>query len=168
MTRHPALQDLSRDHLHALVQARSIRRAIDLDPAELDPVAVLRDLLVFWDDDAALHFREEEEVLLPIVARHTPPSTDEALRRMLDDHAWFRDTIVLLRRGFEAGEVHADLLGAFGRRLSDHVHLEERVIFDAMQERLTDRDLGDLAERSLAFRRACRTPDRIGPQTGTP
>ena len=64
MKRHPSLRTLSDDHHGGLVWARRLRRAA---AGEGDPPAeVAREFLRFWDTDTTLHFREEEEVLLPV------------------------------------------------------------------------------------------------------
>jgi hypothetical protein len=65
MTRHPALVPLSRDHHHALVIARRLRTAEEHDAAD-----AARAFLEHWGDEEKLHFRLEEEVLLPAYAAH--------------------------------------------------------------------------------------------------
>ena len=163
LKRHPALQDLSRDHHHALIHAQQLRKSAGLDSGARPLPEVVREFLVFWDQDASQHFREEEEVLLPIYARHVRPSQDEQVLQMLDDHAWFRDQIYTLRAQWEAGADLQALAGEMGRRLHDHVRLEERHLFERIQATLTEQDLNDLAERSHAFREAWRLPGCIGP-----
>ena len=82
---------------------------------------------------------------------------------MLDDHAWIRDRIRELKRRFEAEEEVAGLLGEVGRRLHDHARLEERVIFEHMQDLFSDDELAEVAERSRAFRLEMRGAEAIGP-----
>ena len=60
------------------------------------------------------------------------------------------------------GEDVGELLGAIGRRLHDHVRLEERVIFEQMQERFSDDELAEIGRRSESFRLALRGPQSIG------
>jgi hemerythrin-like domain-containing protein len=166
LKRHPSLQDLSRDHHHALIQAHLLRKSAEGEEGARPLEMVARDFLQFWEQDAGPHFREEEEVLLPIYARHSPPSQDEEVLRMLDDHAWFRDIIFELRRQVEAGEDLRELGGEIGRRLHDHVRLEERHLFERMQAALTEKDLADIGERSRAFREQWRAPGCIGAVLG--
>ncbi len=166
LKRHPSLQDLSRDHNHALIQAHLMRESAQGDEDARPPAEMAREFLEFWEQDANPHFREEEEVLLPVYARHVVPSADEQVRQMLDDHAWFRDVVFELRRQLEAGEDVSELLGEIGRRLHDHARLEERHIFERMQEVMTDEDLVDVGERSRMFREQWRGPGAIGPYTG--
>jgi hypothetical protein len=58
MRRSKALRSLSREHHQALTVARRLRRTSDPEQA----AATFRE---FWRRDGALHFRIEEEVLLP-------------------------------------------------------------------------------------------------------
>ena len=65
MKRHPALASLSRDHHHALVIAQRLRRADEHDGPE-----AARAFLAHWEREERLHFRLEEEVLLPAYAAY--------------------------------------------------------------------------------------------------
>lgn len=162
MERHEALKDLSRDHHHALARAQELRRA-GTEEGRFEADEAARRFLVFWDEEAALHFREEEDVLLPIYQRRKAILADDAVREMLADHAWFRDEVPRLRRALDAGEDVTDRVHAIGRRLHEHARLEERRIFEDVQEVLTDDDLDDLLERGRAFREQHR-PEAIGPR----
>lgn len=165
LDRHPSLQDLSRDHNAALIQAHLLRKSAQGEAGARPPEEMAREFLQFWEEDANPHFREEEEVLLPIYARHVAPSEDEQVQQMLDDHAWFRDVIFELRQQVDGGEDVRELLGEIGRRLHDHARLEERKIFERMQDVMTEEDLADVGERSQAFREQWRAPGSIGPQS---
>lgn len=162
MQRHEALKDLSRDHFVALNRAKELREA-GTDEGDLGPKAALERFLAFWDREGALHFREEEDVFLPIYQRRVDIRQDGDVRQMLADHAWFRDRVPALRAGLEAGDVDAEAVREVGDRLKRHARLEERSIFEAAQEALTEEDLADLEERGEAFRRKHR-PDAIGPR----
>src|SRR4051794_11976580 len=68
MKRHPALQQLSRDHQDALAVALELTRATE---------ATARDararFLDYWRAEGREHFRQEEQVLLPAFARVGDP-----------------------------------------------------------------------------------------------
>ena len=66
MKRAPELRTLSEDHHHGLVQARRLQRATEATSAE----AAAKGFLEFWRKDTAIHFRKEEEILLPVMARY--------------------------------------------------------------------------------------------------
>lgn len=122
--------------------------------------------LAFWNGHVRLHFIEEEEVLLPIYRRYRSPMQSEAIRRMLDDHAWIRERVWALEEAVEQGGELGELMGAIGERLHDHIRLEERVIFEEMQELFSDEDLSEAGRRSLAFRLALRGESAVGPHRG--
>lgn len=164
MLRNPALQDLSRDHFTALKHCQAIRWAIEGHARSLPLEDVTTEFLQFWDDEAFLHFREEEEVLLPVCSRHFLPSEEPAVRRMLDDHAWLRGQVEALRAARARDEDTRALIQAIGERLDAHVRLEEREVFPRVQARFSEADFEELWERSKAFREAARGADCIGPR----
>jgi hypothetical protein len=136
MKRNDALAQLSRDHHHGLVIAQRLRRAT---PTTAD--AAREAFLTFWADEGRIHFRAEEEHLLPALARHQPP-THDAIVRVLTDH-------VDLRR--RATDLAADPtpacedLSDLGDRLHAHIRHEERVLFPLIEASLTTDELAALA-----------------------
>ena len=89
-----ALQPLSRDHHVALVAAQRLRRATDAEAAEARDA-----FLAFWREHGRMHFRVEEEVLLPAYVRDGGADpADEAIARVLTDHVWIRARIAALRK----------------------------------------------------------------------
>ncbi|MFO7768386.1 MAG: hemerythrin domain-containing protein [bacterium] len=163
MKRHEALHDLSRDHFEALLQAQQIKQAVEGGEEGETAEDAARTFLGFWEGGGRMHFVEEEEILLSVYSRHAPPTENEDIRTMLDDHAWIRDRVRDLKEQFEAGEDVRGLLAQVGQRLHDHARLEERVIFEHMQELFTEDELIEVAERSRAFREEMRGPHAIGP-----
>lgn len=161
MKRDEALADFSRDHLPALRQAKYMVES-GSEEGEYTPREAARSFLEFWDEEADLHFLEEELVILPVVSRHGPITEDENIRRMLDDHAWFRDRVHRLRQALGERGV-ADLVHEMGDRLEKHARMEEQQIFEDLQERLSEQELALIHERSNRFREK-RRPDSIGPR----
>ena len=135
MKRHPALQALSRDHHQALVVARRLRRAGETDAADAQAA-----FLEFWRSEGEEHFRVEEQVMLPRFADAGGAASD-AIERVLLDHAEIRLRALRLR----AGPVPPAALGELGTLLAEHVRLEERELFPAIEETLSDRQLRRLA-----------------------
>ena len=105
MRRHPALVHLSHDHHETLVWARRLRGG------EVGDVEEHRRRL-------DRHFREEEETIFPLLVEFCaePP---EVLTRALLDHQRIRAAAA----GPELGEL-----------LEAHVRLEERELFELLQE----------------------------------
>ena len=138
MKRNEALQQLSRDHHRALEAALKLRRATAADAA-----LVVRDFLSFWHGHGALHFRVEEEVLLPAFARHGDPRAPEVVR-VLTDHVEIRRRAADLEEGSDPDPAE---LNGLGELLNDHVRHEERVLFPLIESSLPGAELEELAQR---------------------
>jgi hemerythrin-like domain-containing protein len=136
MKRHPALAPLSRDHHHALVLAQRLRRAGEQDAA--DAAAAF---LGHWMEDERLHFRLEEEVLLPAYAAYGDPDHPAVVRTLLD-HVRIRRDVDRLADGADP-----ELLHELGGRLADHVRLEENELFPLVERTLPEPALAVLGER---------------------
>jgi hemerythrin-like domain-containing protein len=143
MKRHRSLHPLSEHHHHVLVQALEIARAAKAPGPERD--ARLRkaaeSLLRFWERDGQIHFREEEEQLLPAFARHVALNEDPDVMRMLADHARIRAAMQDVRQMLDAGPLEAESVISLGQSLHDHVRLEEDKIFPRMEAVLTEDEL---------------------------
>lgn len=133
MKRAEALRPLSREHLAALLTAKKLREAEELD-------AAADAFLDFWRGDGARHFRIEEEVLLPTWAMHAEVDRD-GVARMLEDHLAIRREALRL----EAGEATLEEARALGQLLHDHVRFEERQLFPKVEDALDAASLDRLA-----------------------
>jgi Hemerythrin HHE cation binding domain len=136
MKRHPALAPLSRDHHHALAVAQRLRRATAETAAE-----TARAFLSQWDVEEKLHFRIEEELLLPAYAAYGEPN-HPAIIRMLLDHIRIRRDVARL-----GGTPPLELLHDLGARLADHVRLEEHEVFPLIEAAIPKSDLQVLGDR---------------------
>ncbi len=134
MKRAEALQPLSREHLRALLAARQLREATDLEEAT-------RSFLEFWQEDGREHFRAEEEVLLPIWAMHAEVDRP-GVARLLEEHLAIRRDVLRL----EAGEVGLEELAEIATRLHDHVRFEERELFPKIEAALSPQLVERLAD----------------------
>jgi hypothetical protein len=161
MKRHPALQDLSRDHQLFLLQCRQIRWCEDNDHRARSTDETHRDFLAFWDADGRVHLEEEEVVLLPRLL-YRSDALDEHVRAIAEQHAALRREIA----GARAEPSDPPRLYALGRLLESHVRFEERVVFAAAQAALDDAALAALWTASIEFREVRRGPDRIGARGG--
>ena len=132
MKRAEALRPLSREHLVALLAAKKLKEADDLEEET-------RAFLEFWRNDGKRHFRVEEEVLLPGWAMHAEVDSD-GVRRMLDEHLAIRREALRL----EAGEATLEEARELGGLLHDHVRFEERRLFPMVEEALGPDDLARL------------------------
>ena len=141
MKRHPSLIPLSHEHQHGLALAVMIDRRSKPD-AEL-----ARDVSAAWESELANHFRVEEEYVFPL-------ADQELVGRLLTQH---RELEAMVRDVAAAGDDDRRArLEAFSKRLNEHIRIEERQLFEQMQESLTAEqleELGVVVERES--RRAC-------------
>lgn len=98
----------------------------------------------FWHKSGYVHFREEEEVLLPAYARHARIDKDADVVRLLGDHAEIRAAV----REFEARlsaneEIRAEEFARVGQLLHDHVRLEENEVFPRIEKMLGEKQLNE-------------------------
>jgi hemerythrin-like domain-containing protein len=139
--RHPALVPLSDDHHQELVQARRLVRAAEGAPDER--LAAGAAYVEAFFTETVEHFRREEESVFPLYAAHAG-ANDPLLRRTLDEHMQLHGLVRALRSEVAAGDVTAETLGALGGLLYDHVRLEERELFEAIQRVVPDEELRSL------------------------
>ena len=145
MKRAAGLRSLSEDHHHGLVYARRLRRAASAEG--VDRAEAARDFLGFWRADTSGHFRKEEEVLLPVYARHGGDLGREPVRKMHAQHARLRGLVMQLGDEVEAGAVRPGTLREIGERLEEHIRLEERELFPMVEESLPAEALEEVGAR---------------------
>jgi hemerythrin-like domain-containing protein len=144
MKRHPSLHPLSQHHHFALIQALGMRRAAEA-PAEKRAAEVRRQaekFVRFWHKAGHVHFREEEEILLPAYARHTRLDRDADVMRILADHAEIRGAVRDLESRLAAKiPIEPQELARLGKLLHDHVRLEENEVFPRIEKTLGEKNL---------------------------
>ena len=146
MKRAAELRQLSEDHHHGLVQARRLRSAASEETGNLLEAA--RAFLKFWRQETSTHFRKEEEVLLPVLARHEVDLLGrEPVVEMLAQHARIRGLAMQLADEAEAGDVRPETLRNTGELLETHIRLEERQVFPMIEESLSVEVLKEVASR---------------------
>jgi len=138
------LHPLSQHHHFALIQALEMRRAAE-SPVNMRAVAVEKQaakFIRFWRKAGHVHFREEEEVLLPAYARHVRLDQDAEVIRMLADHAEIRAAVLDIEQRLEAKTpIQAGEIARLGKLLHDHVRLEENEIFPRIEKALGEEHL---------------------------
>ena len=134
--RHPALQQLSRDHHHALVVAQRLKRADEANGHEA------RDgFLAYWNDEGRHHFRQEEEILLPACAEYLDVQ-QPVVGKVLTDHVLIRHLADLV----SGEDPQPTLLRDLGSRLEQHIRCEERELFPLIEQSIPDAELRRLVE----------------------
>lgn len=76
------------------------------------------------------HFRKEEEVLLPVLARYVQEVRDRRpVVKMLAKHARIRGLAMQLSDEYAGRDVRPETLGEIGELLEAHIRLEERAAY---------------------------------------
>lgn len=149
--RHDALMPLTHDHHHVLVRARRLAKAVEGgDDGELWRES--QAFVDFFQTEGDLHFREEEEELVPIFGDQLPP---EAVA-MLEDHVILRAFVRSLAGEANVASVERETARQVADRFTAHVRFEEKVLFPLIEAVATQ---DQMAQISLAERdRASATP----------
>ena len=164
MKRAAELRDLSRHHHRGLVQARHLREAGKGDEAA-PPEETARNFLRFWQEGTTTHFREEEEVLLPVLARYGEDLLGrEPVVEMLAQHARIRGLVMQLSDEVTDGEVRPETLLSIGELLEVHIRLEEREVFPMIEEALPQKALRELTSRMKAKKTGSRSEPWVPPE----
>lgn len=124
--RHSALVPLSHDHQHGLVVARRMARA----GSESECRRAADDFVQFVEGGGSDHFREEEEIIFPLLAAYLDEPS-ELLDRALVEHGRLRAAAV--RFGWGHGTVDGKAVAAVARLLEAHIRCEEREIFPLVE-----------------------------------
>jgi hemerythrin-like domain-containing protein len=160
MKRHPSLHPLSRDHHHALVQARNLSLAA-AEPDSSDLAQAGAKFTDYWESDLQAHFSREEQILLPLLAEHTSSDGVEILGT-LRQHAEIRRLVSELTDKLARQEMpEASLLEALGEALRRHIRFEENELFPAIEALASEEDLWRMnelleTERSQTGHGGCR------------
>ena len=128
LQRDESLQPFSRDHFMGLKAANELTKAAAAgDAARISAAAYFRRC---WDAEIADHFREEEQLLIPLMV-------EPEIKQMLHEHGSIRNLVAAgLRRSADEPPPES-WCAALGQELRDHIRWEERVLFGAIQDRAT-------------------------------
>jgi hemerythrin-like domain-containing protein len=146
MKRASELRDLSDHHHQGLVNARRLRTAAageESTPLEKTAETFLK----FWREETTAHFREEEEVLLPVLAGYGGEVGQGPVTEMLAQHAQIRGLVMQLSDEVRNGAVRSETLKSMGELLETHIRLEEREVFPMIEEVLPEEGLKEITSR---------------------
>jgi iron-sulfur cluster repair protein YtfE (RIC family) len=141
MKRHQSLYPLSHDHHHALVQALNLGKAgAGDDRVGLREAAAL--FAGFWRSDLQRHFAQEEQIVLPLLAKYKAADAAE-IRETLEQHSAIASLIGELDQKLARQEepVEARLLTNLAESLRRHIRYEEGVLFPAVEASVPEEEL---------------------------
>ena len=147
MKRHASLVPLSRDHHHGLVLAQRLILGRSTNPRAdwpADRAQQAARLIEFFESDLRPHFEAEEAHVFPAAARHLGDGASRT-RALIAEHETMR---TMIRELTDDPTSHLDArLTAFGELLKEHIHTEERILFERMQAACDAETLEDLGTR---------------------
>jgi hemerythrin-like domain-containing protein len=140
MKRHQSLYPLSHDHHHALVQALTLDKA-----GTGGDQAVIREAAArfadFWESGLQRHFAQEEQIVLPLLAKYKAADAAE-IRETLDQHSAIAKLIGVLNEKLMRPEtIEASLLSNLAESLRRHIRYEEGELFPAVEASVPEEEL---------------------------
>jgi len=151
MKRHETLIPLTHDHHHALAAIRRLAVASNGTDEERDHAS--RQFLWFFRKDTLVHFRDEEEIIFPLVA--DAPQARGTMERAMSQHAEIQAAVHCLACELEDGVPGAASIPRIVDLLRSHIRFEETVVFP-MIESLSSVELDSVKLRQRT--RATVTP----------
>jgi iron-sulfur cluster repair protein YtfE (RIC family) len=149
----PGLGGFGGAHHRVLKDARRLTSDVPENDVALANTA--RSYLAFWQADASILFRKEEEVLLPVLARHKV-DLGEPVMRMLAQHASIRGLVMELGDEVIRAETRPETLRSLGEQLEAHVRLEEREVLPLIEGALPEHALEEVSARLAVFEAGLR------------
>jgi hemerythrin-like domain-containing protein len=132
-----ALQRLSRDHHLALVVAKKTRQAVDAGTSNQQVAELWLEIQNDYRKEMELHFQLEETILLPVL---DAAGLDTHVERVLFEHKQMRN--ILAQDVIAAVEMRE-----FSVLLKSHVRFEERELFSAAEELLSEAALKEIQHK---------------------
>jgi iron-sulfur cluster repair protein YtfE (RIC family) len=158
MRRHDSLITLSHDHHHGLVLAQLIKKGAPVYeklPKTLDAKAEYTKN--FYKNDLTYHFYEEEKILYPSVMNKNK-ELDNLFSEIFSEHS----EITNLVNELASSDAQEEILNKIGLLLESHIRKEERELFPAVQNILSEEELEELKEK-ISDSRKERRKDGLTP-----
>ena len=143
--RDASLIPLTHDHHHALAACRSLRLAAE--QSETERLLGAQAFLEFFSSDAIAHFREEEELLFPLVIDEA--DAEATLSRVMLEHLRLHAAVRSLSTEVGTAAPSPGTMSHVAELLKRHVMFEEKVVFPLIELRAGEEGLRQL---SLAAR----------------
>lgn len=142
LKREEVLAPFSRDHYTGLAQSSRLRKATSDDSVACARLAA--DFIGAWDREIAVHFDDEERLLLERMNE-----TDR--QRMLREHRQIRDLVASLQQPGDGTPPDSAALRELGELLETHIRWEERDLFNRIQAALDESQRRELESQTVAI-----------------
>jgi len=149
MKRHRSLYPLSHDHHHALVQALNLDKAgVGGDQAGIREAAAR--FAGFWRSDMQRHFAQEEQIVLPLLAKYKAADAAE-IGETLEQHSAIARLIGELNEKLALQDevIEGPLLTNLAESLRLHIRYEESELFPAVEASVPEEELWPMNKRLL-------------------
>lgn len=138
MLRDKNLVPLSRQHQHALALCVRIERASGIEQKRAEWQA---EIAQQFEAEIKVHFTAEERIVFP--AAQAFPELNPLVEELLAEHNWLRVSFAKA----ESGQMSAEELIEFARKLPEHIRKEERQLFERMQELMRPEELAVMGQQ---------------------
>jgi hemerythrin-like domain-containing protein len=133
MKRSKYLETLSWEHHNGLVAASRLQKGLEKN---VSPDIMKDFILHAWENELSPHFWQEEEILVEPLREIK--ETTEVLKHMLEDHRIFRRLIDDINNEQNSDKKKIE---AFAAKLNEHIRFEERQLFPAIENHLSQNSL---------------------------
>lgn len=135
MKRSKYLMPLSQDHYAGLLIADRIHRGL---AKKASPEVISAYVAHFWESQLAVHFQQEEALLLPLISELEKATL---AKRLVEEHRLIRELVALAS---DKSEECAPRLLELSHLLKAHIRFEERVLFPALEEQFSEEVLSQI------------------------
>ncbi len=144
MLRDPSLIPLSHQHQHGLALAVLIERGLKADPSPRKATELCGKVADTFELELVHHFEVEEQVLFPAVRDRLASDGNpcQLIDQLIAQHREMESLAARLAAASDSERI--PLLREFGELLSRHIRIEERQLFQEVQEKLPPQDLSEL------------------------
>lgn len=143
MKRHESLIPLSKQHHNALILAQLIKKDAPRYNGLPTTLEGKREYtLNKFRDHLVPHFEAEELILIPFILG-SDKEVDEISQKVINQHKQISDLVEEIRKQKDV-EINLDRLGNL---ISEHVRLEERDLFQKIQNVFSENQLEKLAQQ---------------------
>ena len=145
--RHPSLVRLSHDHHHGLALALRCRKQA---LGQIKPMGVAglkeraEEILNFFRNNLAAHFRAEEAILFPYMRAHVAGS-EAMIEELVRQHEQLSQAIAQIEKGVGLAKLIFDL----GDLLERHIRKEERELFPLFEASVKSDDAERIGEELI-------------------
>jgi hypothetical protein len=158
MLRDPSLIPLSHQHQHGLALTVLIDRGLKAEPTREKALELAGNVARMAEVELLGHFQVEEKVLFPAVRVRL--DSDEVIDELIGQHRALESLIERVA-GASDGE-RIGLLTEFGELLHRHIRIEERQLFQEIQEKLDGGELAVLGtDVDASVRKVCPVTERL-------